>query len=66
MPRCGRGWAGDVPRGTCVDDDFVRITEQYLDVPLYWQCWKLDSRTVETITAAVRNAAGTLRGSTRF
>ena len=62
--RAGLGW-GMYPE-ELVDDDFVRITEQYLDVPLYWQCWKLDSRTVETITAAVRNAAGTLRGSTRF
>lgn len=58
--RAGLGW-GMYPE-ELVDDDFVRITEQYLDVPLYWQCWKLDSRTVETITAAVRNAAGTLRG----
>lgn len=57
--RAGLGW-GMYPE-ELVDDDFVRITEQYLDVPLYWQCWKLDSRTVETITAAVRNAAGTLR-----
>ncbi|WP_273733647.1 LysR family transcriptional regulator ArgP [Mycolicibacterium septicum] len=58
--RAGLGW-GMYPE-ELVDDDFVRITEQYLDVPLYWQCWKLDSRIVETITAAVRTAAGTLRG----
>ncbi|MED5811255.1 LysR family transcriptional regulator ArgP [Mycolicibacterium sp. 050232] len=61
--RAGLGW-GMYPE-ELVDDDFVRITEQYLDVPLYWQCWKLDSSTVETITSAVRNAAGSLRGSTR-
>ncbi|OLP03618.1 transcriptional regulator ArgP [Mycolicibacterium porcinum] len=61
--RAGLGW-GMYPE-ELVDDDFVRITEQYLDVPLYWQCWKLDSSTVETITAAVRNAARSLRGSTR-
>lgn len=61
--RAGLAW-GMYPE-ELVDDDFVRITEQHLDVPLYWQCWKLDSRTVETITAAVRNAAATLRGSTR-
>lgn len=61
--RAGLGW-GMYPE-ELVDDDFVRITEQYLDVPLYWQCWKLDSFTVEAITAAVRNAAGSLRGSTR-
>lgn len=61
--RAGLGW-GMYPE-ELVDDDFVRITDQYLDVPLYWQCWKLDSSTVETITAAVRNAARSLRGSTR-
>lgn len=61
--RAGLGW-GMYPE-ELVDDDFVRITEQCLDVPLYWQCWKLDSATVETITAAVRTAAGSLRGATR-
>jgi LysR family transcriptional regulator (chromosome initiation inhibitor) len=29
-------------------------------VPLYWQCWKLDSPMVQTITDAVRSAAGSL------
>lgn len=58
--RAGLGW-GMYPE-ELVDDDFVRITDQYLDVPLYWQCWKLDSPMVETITAAVTNAAGNLRG----
>ncbi|MCG7607805.1 MULTISPECIES: LysR family transcriptional regulator ArgP [Mycobacterium] len=57
--RAGLAW-GMYPE-ELVDDDFVRITEQHLDVPLYWQCWKLDSRTVEAITAAVRDAAGRLR-----
>lgn len=58
--RAGLGW-GMYPE-ELVDDDFVRITDQYLDVPLYWQCWKLDSPMVATITAAVTDAAGTLRG----
>ncbi|MEN4400607.1 LysR family transcriptional regulator ArgP [Mycolicibacterium senegalense] len=60
--RAGLAW-GMYPE-ELVDDDFVRITDNYLDVPLYWQCWKLDSRTVQAVTAAVRNAAGSLRGST--
>ncbi|WKG04098.1 LysR family transcriptional regulator ArgP [Mycolicibacterium sp. HK-90] len=59
--RAGLGW-GMYPE-ELVDDDFVRITDQYLDVPLYWQCWKLDSPMVQTITAAVRAAAGSLRGA---
>ncbi|MDH6198630.1 LysR family transcriptional regulator (chromosome initiation inhibitor) [Mycobacterium frederiksbergense] len=53
--RAGLGW-GMYPE-ELVSDTFVRITEQHLDVPLYWQCWKLDSQMVDTITAAVRNAA---------
>jgi LysR family transcriptional regulator (chromosome initiation inhibitor) len=60
----GLGWgmypeqlaAKDLGRGT-----FVRVTEQYLDVPLFWQCWKLDSRLIKTITDAVQSAARNLR-----
>jgi len=25
------------------DGSFVRVSDVHLDVPLYWQCWKLDS-----------------------
>jgi LysR family transcriptional regulator (chromosome initiation inhibitor) len=39
---------------------FVRVTDVHLDVPLYWQCWKVDSPMVQTITDAVRSAAGSL------
>jgi LysR family transcriptional regulator (chromosome initiation inhibitor) len=42
------------------DGSFVRVTDVHLDVPLYWQCWKLDSPMVQTITDAVRSAAGSL------
>jgi LysR family transcriptional regulator (chromosome initiation inhibitor) len=62
--RAGLGWgmypeqlaAKDLARGT-----FVRVAEQYLDVPLFWQCWKLDSRLIQTITDAVQSAAKSLR-----
>jgi LysR family transcriptional regulator (chromosome initiation inhibitor) len=40
---------------------FVRISDAYLDVPLHWQCWKLDSPLVKTVTDAVGSAAGSLR-----
>jgi LysR family transcriptional regulator (chromosome initiation inhibitor) len=43
------------------DGSFVRIAEVHLDVPLYWQCWKLDSATVAEITTAVQAAAAVLR-----
>ncbi len=32
---------------------FVRIVDVHLDVPLYWQCWKLDNPVVKKITDAV-------------
>ncbi|MBU9762600.1 LysR family transcriptional regulator ArgP [Mycobacterium sp. TNTM28] len=57
--RAGLGW-GMFPE-ELVDDAFVQIVGQHLDVPLYWQCWKLDSPMVEAITAAVRVAAESLR-----
>jgi LysR family transcriptional regulator (chromosome initiation inhibitor) len=34
------------------DRSFVRISDVHLDVPLYWQCWKLESPTVNAITDA--------------
>lgn len=43
------------------DGSFVRISTTHLDVPLYWQCWKLDSPIVERVTDAVRSAAASLR-----
>lgn len=43
------------------DGSFRRIADEYLDVPLYWQCWKLDSPMVKKITDAVRWASAELR-----
>jgi LysR family transcriptional regulator (chromosome initiation inhibitor) len=42
------------------DGAFVRIADVHLDVPLYWQCWKLDSPIVGRITDAVQAAASNL------
>ncbi len=59
--QAGLGW-GMFPQQLArlgeADGSFVRIADVELDVPLYWQCWKLDSPIVATITAAVRWAAG--------
>jgi LysR family transcriptional regulator (chromosome initiation inhibitor) len=44
-----------------VDASFVPITDAHLDVPLYWQSWKLDSDTVAPDTDAVTAAAVGLR-----
>ena len=58
--RAGLGW-GMFPESLAAsyeaDGSFVRISDVHLDVPLFWQCWKLDSSLVETITEAVRAAA---------
>ncbi|KUI27561.1 LysR family transcriptional regulator [Mycobacterium sp. IS-1742] len=61
--RAGLGW-GMYPEQLAAPDladgAFVRVADVHLDVPLYWQCWKLDSPLVARLTAAVRSAAGGL------
>ncbi len=54
----GLGW-GMYPV-QLIDKSFVPIADQHLDVPLYWQCWKLDSTTVRRVTDAVESAAAGL------
>ena len=65
--RAGLGW-GMFPQSLAgpeiADGVFARICDVHLDVPLFWQCWKLDSPLVHAITGAVRSAAGGL-GSRR-
>ncbi|MCG7597579.1 LysR family transcriptional regulator ArgP [Mycobacterium sp. PSTR-4-N] len=51
----GLGW-GMYPE-QLIDASFVQFSDQHLDVPLYWQCWKLDSATVALVTDAVKSAA---------
>jgi len=62
--RAGRGW-GMFPETLAtpalVDGSFVRVADAHLDVPLFWQCWKLDSPLVGAITEAVQEAAAGLR-----
>jgi LysR family transcriptional regulator (chromosome initiation inhibitor) len=54
----GLGWGMDPTQ--LVDESFVPITDQHLDVPLYWQCWNLDSTIVGRVTDAVSAAAAGL------
>jgi LysR family transcriptional regulator (chromosome initiation inhibitor) len=58
--RAGLGW-GMFPDSLAAarlgDGSFVRVTDTHLDLPLYWQCWKLDSPTIESVSHAVRSAA---------
>jgi LysR family transcriptional regulator, chromosome initiation inhibitor len=62
--RAGLGW-GMYPEqladAAIAAGDFTRISSLYLDVPLYWQCWKLDSPTARRVTDAVRSASARLR-----
>jgi LysR family transcriptional regulator (chromosome initiation inhibitor) len=66
--RSGLGW-GMFPDSLAAphlaDGTFVRISDVYLDVPLFWQCWKLDSPMVKAITNGVRSAASDLHPLTR-
>jgi LysR family transcriptional regulator, chromosome initiation inhibitor len=61
--RAGLGW-GMYPQQLAAtalaDGSFVRVADVQLDVPLFWQCWKLDSPMVTSITDAVRSAAADL------
>jgi LysR family transcriptional regulator (chromosome initiation inhibitor) len=58
--RAGLGW-GMFPETLAApelaDGSFVRVADAHLDVPLFWQCWKLDSPLVDAITEAVQSAA---------
>ena len=64
--RLGLGWAL-VPEQIARDDiaagRLVELTPgRHLDVPLYWQCWRMESAVLTALTGAVkRAAAGSLR-----
>ena len=61
--RLGLGW-GLVPEGVARTDITAgRLVElaagHHLDVPLYWQYWRLESAALSALPAAVRAAAAT-------
>ena len=61
--RLGLGWAmvpataaaGDLASGRLVD----LAPGRHLDIPLHWQCWRMESAALTTLTTAVRTAAAT-------
>jgi LysR family transcriptional regulator (chromosome initiation inhibitor) len=59
--RSGLGWGMFPEQLADATGDLARISDLHLDVPLFWQCWKLDSALVTTITEAVKSAAVGLR-----
>jgi LysR family transcriptional regulator (chromosome initiation inhibitor) len=56
--KAGLGW-GMFPEQS-VDRSLIAVTDQQLDVPLFWQCWKLDSPLINSITDAIRTASVSL------
>lgn len=60
----GLGW-GMYPEQSAAralaDGSFVQVCDVDLDVPLYWQCWKLDSPLIKALTGTVLAAAKVLR-----
>jgi LysR family transcriptional regulator (chromosome initiation inhibitor) len=66
--RANLGWGmypEQLAAAPLADGSFVRISDVHLDVPLYWQCWKIDSRIVNAVTGAVRSAAAELHRNRR-
>jgi LysR family transcriptional regulator (chromosome initiation inhibitor) len=66
--RAGLGWGmypEQLAASPLADGSFVRISDVHLDVPLFWQCWKLDSQIVNAVTGAVRSAASQLHRDRR-
>ena len=61
--RAGLGW-GVFPeqRATSLlnDGTMARISEAHLDVPLFWQCWKLESAIIKRVTDVICSAAADL------
>lgn len=63
--RAGLGW-GMVPTAQCAGDltagRLVRVADGHLDIPLYWQVWRLTSPRLAALTRAVTAAAAGLAG----
>jgi LysR family transcriptional regulator, chromosome initiation inhibitor len=58
LARLGRVGMGHVPRAASnmelANGSFVRIADVHLDVPLHWQCWRLDSPMVPAQAFQIR------------
>ena len=52
-----------VPEGLADEDDHLRRVPGVgdLDVPLFWQCWRLETRALARLTDEVTSAAHRLR-----
>ena len=62
--RAGVGWGmypEQLTAAALAKGSFVRISHSHPEVPLYWQCWKLNSPIVQAVTKAVQPSASDLR-----
>jgi LysR family transcriptional regulator (chromosome initiation inhibitor) len=62
--RAGLGWGiypEQLAAPALADGSFVRTSDAHLDVPMYWQCWKVNRPMVQTVTKVVRSSASALR-----
>jgi LysR family transcriptional regulator, chromosome initiation inhibitor len=60
--RAGLGWAmlpEPQARADLASGALVRLPADVIEVPLYWQRWRLDSARLTALTTAVRTAAAT-------
>jgi LysR family transcriptional regulator (chromosome initiation inhibitor) len=58
--RAGLGWGMFSERQAesgLAQGSLVQIADVHLDVPLFWQCWKVDSSLITKITDAIQSAA---------
>jgi LysR family transcriptional regulator (chromosome initiation inhibitor) len=62
--RAGLGW-GMFPQQQAQSPlergSLVQVADVHVDVPLFWQCWNIDSKLVTSITDAVRAAVRSQR-----
>lgn len=61
--RVGLGWAllpESQARVLLDGGEVVLVDDHVLEVPLFWQRWRLESPALEKLTAAVVDAAGVL------
>jgi LysR family transcriptional regulator (chromosome initiation inhibitor) len=59
--RAGLGWGmlpGPQASADLAAGRLTRLSSDVIDVPLYWQRWRLDSARLTALTSAVREAAG--------
>jgi LysR family transcriptional regulator, chromosome initiation inhibitor len=58
--RAGLGWgmfAQSQVQSALNEGLLVQLTDLHIDVPLFWQCWNLDSTVITRVTDAVTSAA---------